>query len=92
MDLAHQRAQGLLGVAHALRDPHRSELFAALESLDTGRPIAETLGDVDSAAEAFEWMAGQAFAMSGQHMQMTGQDTATVLREPLGVCVGIGAW
>jgi betaine-aldehyde dehydrogenase len=89
---AQARASSLLRVAKELNNHERLDLFAAMESLDTGRSMEETEHDVRSAAEAFEWMAAQAMTMSDQRMQIKGGDTATVLREPLGVCVGIGAW
>jgi betaine-aldehyde dehydrogenase len=44
-----------------------------------------------SAADALEYFGGLAATLSGEHIQL-GQDFVYTRREPLGVCVGIGAW
>ncbi len=35
---------------------------------------------------------GMGYSFSGQHVQLPGGSFAYTRREPLGVCVGIGAW
>lgn len=86
-----QRADMLMKLALAL-DKHNDEL-AKLESLDTGRPIAETkIVDVVSARDCLNYMAGVAATMSGQHITMPGGSFAYTRREPLGVVGAIGAW
>lgn len=51
--------------AAALLREHRDEL-ARLESLDAGKPLAETPeADVDSAADCLEYFAGQASSLQG---------------------------
>ncbi|WP_022706763.1 betaine-aldehyde dehydrogenase [Paracoccus zeaxanthinifaciens] len=70
----------------------RNEELARLETLDTGKPIQETLvADWPSGAEALEYYAGLAATVTGQMIPL-GQDWAYTRREPLGVCAGIGAW
>lgn len=70
---------------------HRREL-AELESLDGGKPIAETPeADVDSGADALEYFAGQAASLQGEYQDIQGAFFYT-RPEPLGVCAGIGAW
>ncbi|OOY18801.1 betaine-aldehyde dehydrogenase [Thioclava sp. DLFJ5-1] len=70
----------------------RAEELAQLETLDTGKPIQETReADWPSGAEALEYFAGLAPTLTGETMPLGG-DFAYTIREPLGVCAGIGAW
>jgi betaine-aldehyde dehydrogenase len=70
----------------------RNPELAHLETLDTGKPIAEALEvDVISGAECLEFFAGLAGALHGEHMSLPGAMVYT-RREPLGVCGAIGAW
>lgn len=70
----------------------RGEELAQLETLDTGKPIQETrVADWPSGAEALEYFAGLAPTLTGETIPLGG-DFAYTLREPLGVCAGIGAW
>ena len=68
-----QRARVLRRAADLLREENDS--LAGFETLDTGRPIAETkFVDVVSASECFEFMASLAAttASLGQHVQFAG--------------------
>ncbi|WP_050527664.1 betaine-aldehyde dehydrogenase [Pseudorhodobacter aquimaris] len=66
--------------------------LARLETLDTGKPLQETLvADWPSGAEALEYFGGMAATVTGETIPLGG-DFAYTLREALGVCVGIGAW
>ena len=66
--------------------------LARLETLDTGKPLQETLvADWPSGADALEYFAGLAATVTGETIPL-GRDFVYTLREPLGVCVGIGAW
>ncbi|TQS72294.1 betaine-aldehyde dehydrogenase [Rhodobacteraceae bacterium] len=70
----------------------RAEELALLETLDTGKPLQETrAADWPSGADALEYFAGLAATLTGETMPLGG-DFAYTLREPLGVCAGIGAW
>ncbi|WP_294925541.1 betaine-aldehyde dehydrogenase [uncultured Paracoccus sp.] len=70
----------------------RAEELARLETLDTGKPIQETrVADWPSGAEALEYFAGLAATVTGQMIPLGG-DFVYTIREPLGVCAGIGAW
>lgn len=70
----------------------RNHDLSVLETLDTGKPLQETLvADAASGADAFEYFAGFAPTVTGQTIPL-GRDMAYTLREALGVCVGIGAW
>lgn len=84
------RARILRRAADLIRE--RGEELAQLETLDTGKPIQETrVADWPSGADAIEYFAGLAPTVTGQTIPL-GQDFVYTLREPLGVCVGIGAW
>ena len=70
----------------------RNHELSVLETLDTGKPLQETLvADAASGADALEYFAGFAATVTGQTIPL-GRDMAYTLREALGVCVGIGAW
>ena len=85
-----ERGRVLLRAAEILRA--RSAELAELETLDTGKPIAETLvADAASGADALEYFGGMAATITGQTIPLGG-DFAYTLREPFGVCAGIGAW
>ncbi|MFH2015925.1 MAG: betaine-aldehyde dehydrogenase [Pseudomonadota bacterium] len=70
----------------------RNAELARLETLDTGKAIQETLvADAASAADALEFFGGAIAAFHGDYVDLGGPFAYT-RREPLGVCVGIGAW
>jgi len=71
----------------------RNEELAVLESKDTGKPIQETrVVDAASGADCFEYFAGIAQGLSGEHIDLGPQAFGYTRREPLGVVAGIGAW
>ncbi|MBJ2150741.1 betaine-aldehyde dehydrogenase [Paracoccus sp. IB05] len=85
-----ERARVLTRAAAIIRE--RGEELAQLETLDTGKPIQETrVADWPSGADALEYFAGLAPTVTGETIPL-GQDMVYTIREPLGVCVGIGAW
>jgi betaine-aldehyde dehydrogenase len=85
-----ERARILRRAADMIRD--RGEELAQLETLDTGKPIQETrVADWPSGADSLEWFAGLAPTVTGETIPL-GRDFVYTIREPLGVCVGIGAW
>ncbi len=69
-----------------------NEDLARLEVMDTGKPWQEAVAvDVLSGADAIEYYAGLAASVHGETFQLANSWIYT-RREPLGVCVGIGAW
>ena len=69
----------------------RNAELARIETLDTGKAIQETLvADPASAADALEFFGGAVAAFNGDYVDLGGPFAYTK-REPLGVCVGIGA-
>lgn len=84
------RGRILRRAADIIRD--RNSALSYLETLDTGKPVQETLvADATSAADALEYFGGLAASLGGEHIQLGG-DWAYTMRVPLGVCVGLGAW
>ncbi|AZV80472.1 betaine-aldehyde dehydrogenase [Parasedimentitalea marina] len=85
-----ERGRVLRRAADMMRD--RNHDLSVLETYDTGKPMSETLYvDATSGADALEYFGGLAGSLTGEHIPM-GQDWAYTVREPLGICVGIGAW
>lgn len=85
-----QRGRVLKRAADIIRARNRD--LSELETMDTGKPLSETLvADATSAADALEYFGGLAGALTGEHIQL-GADFVYTRREALGVCVGIGAW
>lgn len=85
-----ERGRILLRAARMIRDRNRE--LSVLETHDTGKPLQETLvADASSGADALEYFGGLAGSLTGEHIQL-GEDWAYTIREPLGLCVGIGAW
>ncbi|MGV6811663.1 MAG: betaine-aldehyde dehydrogenase [Brevirhabdus sp.] len=86
-----ERGRVLRRAADIMRE--RNHELSVLETLDTGKPLQETLvADATSGADALEYFGGLAGALTGEHIQLPGGDWAYTARVPLGVCVGIGAW
>lgn len=85
-----ERARILRRAADLIRERNRA--LSELETLDTGKPLQETLvADAASGADALEYFAGLAPTVTGETIPL-GRDFVYTIREPLGVCVGIGAW
>ena len=85
-----ERGRVLARVAALLRE--KNDELARWETLDTGKPIQESQAvDIQWAADCFEYYAGLAPTISGEHLYHS-NGFAYTRREPLGVCAGIGAW
>ncbi|MCI5073872.1 betaine-aldehyde dehydrogenase [Oricola sp.] len=85
-----ERGRVLRRAADIIRDRNRA--LSELETHDTGKPLQETLvADAMSGADALEYFGGLAPTIGGQTVELGG-DFAYTRREPLGVCLGIGAW
>ncbi len=85
-----ERARILRRASDIMRERNRA--LSELETLDTGKPLQETLvADATSGADALEYFAGLAPTVTGETIPL-GRDFVYTIREPLGVCVGIGAW
>ncbi|WP_264802195.1 betaine-aldehyde dehydrogenase [Ameyamaea chiangmaiensis] len=86
-----ERAQVLRRAAELLRRDNAA--LARLETLDTGKPIAETSSvDVASGADALDYFAALAATMTGESVDLGPSAFGYTRREPLGIVAGIGAW
>lgn len=86
-----ERGMVLIRASQIMRARNRD--LSVLETHDTGKPLQETLvADATSGADALEYFGGLAGGLTGEHIPLPGGDWAYTIREPLGICVGIGAW
>ncbi len=75
-----------------LVDAHAEEL-ARLESLDGGKPIADTAGwEIPAVAETLRYYAGWADKIHGQTLSTRTAYFTHTRREPMGVCAQIIPW
>lgn len=85
------RARVLLDAARIVRE--RLEEIALVETLETGKPITQSRGEVGGAAGIFEYAAGQARALHGDSFNNLGDEMlGLVTREPIGVVGVITPW
>ena len=85
-----ERGRVLRKAAELLRE--RNQALSELETLDTGKPISETLvADAASGADCLDYFGGIAASIAGEHIDL-GSSFAYTRREPLGVVAAIGAW
>jgi acyl-CoA reductase-like NAD-dependent aldehyde dehydrogenase len=90
-ETASNRARILLKVADLI-DRDR-ELLALLDTLESGKPIAQALGEVEGAADIWRYAASLARELSGESYANLGSDRlGFVLREPIGVVSIITPW
>jgi aldehyde dehydrogenase (NAD+) len=70
----------------------QKEELARLETCDTGKPIAQSITDVEVAARYFEYYAGVADKILGETIPIRSDILDFTLREPLGVTAHIVPW
>jgi betaine-aldehyde dehydrogenase len=88
---AMQRSRILRKAVDILRA--RNDELAALETLDTGKPLSETEAvDIVTGADVLEYYAGLIPALEGEQIPLRDTSFVYTRREPLGVVAGIGAW
>lgn len=85
-----ERAKVLRAVARRI-DARRAELAMAL-TLEVGRPLAQSNGEVQSALEQFDWFAGEAERLFGENIPSRQGGTLIVSHEPVGVAAAFTAW
>ena len=85
------RAAVLLRGAAGIRE--RAEELAYFETLENGKPIAQSRGEVEGAAGIYEYAAGAARALHGETFNNLGDKMlGLVTREPIGVVGLITPW
>ena len=62
-------------------------------TLEMGKPLAESKGEIAYAAEFFRWFAEEAVRIDGQYaVAPNGASRFLVMRQPVGVCLLITPW
>lgn len=87
---AADRARACRRMADVLRGER--EQLAALESLDTGKPLSQARTDADAAARYFEFYAGCIEGLHGAVIESTDEALTYTVLEPHGVCGHIIPW
>ena len=88
---AQERADRLLVWYELIRE-HREDL-AILMTLEQGKPLAESRGEIDYAASFIRWFAEEARRMYGETIPGARIDQHIVVtRQPVGVCAAITPW
>jgi acyl-CoA reductase-like NAD-dependent aldehyde dehydrogenase len=89
--LPQERARVLERWSAALLS-HRAQL-AATATAEMGKPLSESLGEVDRAAAEIAFMAGEASRMCGESIPSYAPDTLIVTqRTPVGLVLAITPW
>lgn len=70
----------------------RADLLATVESIDSGKPINEAIGDIAGVVDMLHYFAGAATQVHGQTMSLPESQLGVVLREPVGVVGAITPW
>ncbi|RNL85364.1 NAD-dependent succinate-semialdehyde dehydrogenase [Halostreptopolyspora alba] len=71
----------------------RQEDLALLMTLEMGKPLAESRGEVAYAADFLRWFAEEAVRIEGSYsMAPNGQARFLVMRQPVGPCMLITPW
>lgn len=88
---ATERAAYLNKIADKLEE--RIDEFAALDTLDNGKPLRDSTGDIADSITCFRYYAGLVDKPLGQTYAVPDPNThAMVVREPIGVCGQIVPW
>lgn len=87
---ASERGRLLFRVADMLEQ--EAERFALLETLDVGKPVKESLGDVRGVCATLRYNAGAADKMEGATVPLGFDEIDFTIMEPLGVTAHIIPW
>ena len=85
-----QRGRILLRAAEIIR--READRLARLETLDCGKPIAESREDIEEVAFIFEYYGGWATKVYGEIPPVGPGAMSLVLKEPVGVVAAITPW
>ncbi len=67
--------------------------LATLMTLEQGKPMAESMGEIAYAASFLEWFAEEAKRVNGETIpQHQADKRLVVIKQPVGVCVAITPW
>lgn len=89
--LTHQaRGRLLFRLAELVRQ--NRERLAKLETQNMGKPLAESLYDMDDVATCFEFYGGLATKIYGEIAPVPDNAVSLIMKEPIGVAAGIVPW
>ncbi|MDB5911676.1 MAG: aldehyde dehydrogenase [Ramlibacter sp.] len=87
---ALDRGRMLVSVAHSIRT-HADEL-ARIEQVEMGKPLHQARGDIEIAAQYFEFYGGLAPAVEGETIDLGAGKLCYTRKEPYGVIGAITPW
>jgi betaine-aldehyde dehydrogenase len=87
---AQERGRVLFRLADTVR--RESKRLASLETLNSGKPLAESEYDINDAATCFEYYGGLATKLHGEVLSVPDNALSLALREPLGVAAQVIPW
>jgi succinate-semialdehyde dehydrogenase/glutarate-semialdehyde dehydrogenase len=71
----------------------RAEEFATLMTLEMGKVLAESMGEVKYGSEFFRWFSEEAVRISGRYTKApAGTGRIIVTKQPVGPCLAITPW
>jgi succinate-semialdehyde dehydrogenase/glutarate-semialdehyde dehydrogenase len=71
----------------------RADELALLMTLEMGKSVAESRGEIAYAAEFFRWFSEEAVRIHGRYMtNTTGRGRILTMRQPVGPCVFVTPW
>ncbi|MFL2883208.1 MAG: NAD-dependent succinate-semialdehyde dehydrogenase [Pelagibacteraceae bacterium] len=86
-----ERAKIIRKIADLIRD--RSEILSKWLCLEVGKPLSEGLGEVNGAADIFEWNAEETKRIYGQIVESRFENTRMYVKyEPVGVVAALVPW
>lgn len=87
-----ERRQWLLRAAEMLEDPDKSQQYAALMTLEMGKPIQEARGEVKKCAWVCRYYAEQAPLFLASQTIETDAQESWVCYQPLGIILAVMPW
>lgn len=86
-----ERSATLRKVADLIRE--RNAAIAQIMSAETGKPLAEAVGETNAAADQFEWYSEETKRIYGQTIEGRTPDVRLTVRyQPVGVVAAFSAW
>ena len=86
-----ERAKIIRKIADLIRD--KKEILAKWLTLEVGKPVIEGLGEVNGAADIFEWNAEETKRIYGQIVESRFENTRVhVYYQPVGVVAAFTPW
>lgn len=86
-----QRAEKILKIAYFLKE--NSDSISKIISLETGKPIAQSIRELNLAIDQFIWFSEQSKRIVGQVLQSRNSDTEVYVKyEPIGVVAAFSSW